>query len=187
MLNKHICRKSNIRYIVCIVFNWVQVKLISKRSHSGLFTMYTVLRFLRIRVVSCHTSIALFVDKYVQILFNRIYFRLYRKWYKKKEVQRFSQSLTAWGELQKTASFLTFLGFIQVVKEVQTKRRTRRSLLFLAHSCRSLMFWCVLLVSCSQREADSRPGQWNSHDQPSRVASLPGKHPPCSSWIQRSV
>lgn len=34
---------------------------------------------------------------------------------------------------------------------------------------------CVLFLSCSQREANSGPRQWNSHDQPSSVAALPGK------------
>ena len=55
--------------------------------------------------------------------------------------------------------------------------------LALGHSC----VWCSLPPLCSQREANSRPRQWNSHNQPSSVAALPGNHRPCSSLIQFPV
>lgn len=43
--------------------------------------------------------------------------------------------------------------------------------------CLSLTCVCVCLSSLlSQGEADSRPRQWNSHDQPEGVTALPGKH-----------
>lgn len=46
---------------------------------------------------------------------------------------------------------------------------------------------CVFHPFCSQREANSRPRQWNSHNQPSSVTALPGKHAPNSSWIYSSL
>lgn len=59
-----------------------------------------------------------------------------------------------------------------VVKDVQQWNNLSESRCCACHS-----HVCVCLSSLlSQGEADSRPRQWNSHDQPEGVTALPGKH-----------
>lgn len=45
----------------------------------------------------------------------------------------------------------------------------------LALMFQSLVCSFFFLLTCSQREANGRSRQWNSHNQPSSVAALPGK------------
>lgn len=61
-----------------------------------------------------------------------------------------------------------------VVKDVQQWNNQSESR---CCACHSRVCVCVCLSSLlSQGEADSRPRQWNSHDQPEGVTALPGKH-----------